>query len=151
MKRAALLYALAMFWSLAVYAQRACPWLTEGTAASALGGAVKASVQVEPDGRGTCSFLLEQAAGGLEISVGPARSDACGAASQKVSGIGNEAVECHSSPSPSEEIDVISSRVRATYFTVRLTVRGAGHSAKSEAREHDVLHDVAEQVAGALY
>lgn len=149
MKHAALLYALSILYSPTVDAQRACPWLTEGTAASALGAPVRASVQVQSDGHGSCSFLLEPSL--LKISVGTSRGDACGPASQKISGIGNEAVACHSSPSPNELIDVISSRVRATYFTVSLTLQSSDHSAKSEAREQEMLRDVAEQVAGALY
>ncbi len=52
---------------------------------------------------------------------------------------------------PDKLIDVLSSRVRATYFAVSLTIQSFNPSAKSEAREQETLHDVAEQVAGALY
>jgi hypothetical protein len=153
MKRATLLYTLSIVCSLTVRAQRSCPWLTEGTAATALGGPVRVSVQVQSDWHGSCSFLRGEGATSsmLEISVGLSRSDACGLASQNVSGVGNEAVACHSSPSPHELIDVISSRVRAAYFTVSLTLQGSNQLANSEARRQEVLHDVAEQVAGALY
>lgn len=129
-----------------------CPWLTQGSAAKALGGDVSVTVSVSNTGEGSCKFQIQhEPLNSLEILVSKAKLPTCPAESTKLIGIGNEAVKCRLSGSNGETAEMVSSRVRDVYMTVTLTVRGEKTPAKSTDRQGDLLEQVAEQVAGNLY
>jgi len=136
-----------------VHAQTACKWFTEGSAAALLNGPVTANSTLLPSGEGSCTFSLQKDTTqySLEISVSNSAHGSCQPESQKLTGIGNEALLCKSSRSPGETVEEVNSRVRTTYFTVSLKIRGPSASAMSPAKQQDLLQQVAEQVAGNLY
>ncbi len=149
--RTELIMSLVLFSGAIANAQPVCRWLTEGSAATLLGGPVTVSARLLPSGEGSCAFSRQQGTSFylLEITVANSALAACPPGSQKLSGIGNEAVECKSTRSSGETIDVVSSRVRAVYFTTGLTVRGKNTSAVPTSKQ-SVVQQVAEQVAGNL-
>lgn len=128
-----------------------CPWLTEGSAAHALGGNIAVSVKVL-EGEGTCSFLRQQGeTDSLEIAVSRVELPACPASGTSLRGIGNEALRCRHAGSHRDSVEMISSRVRDLYFTVALTTRGQKNPGKADDPQNDALEQIAEQVAGSLY
>ena len=132
-------------------AQAACPWLTAGSAAKALGGDVSVTVDV-PNKEGTCKFVRQQGEPNtLEIFVGKSNFRSCSPGSVRLTGIGNEAEECRVPASHGEISRMVSSRVRELPFSVTLTDRREKSSAKSQGEQDDVLAQIAEQVAGNLY
>ena len=133
------------------HAQTGCPWLTDGSAAHALGGEVSATVKVAED-EGTCTFARQHdAAGSLEITVSKAALPTCPSGSTSLRGIGNEALTCRHEEAHSESVEMISSRVRDLHFTVTLTSRDQKKTSKPEDPQNDALEQIAEQVAGNLY
>jgi hypothetical protein len=132
--------------------QTICPWLTQGSAARALGGDVSVTVSVSSTGEGSCEFRAQhEAVNSLEVRVGKAKLPTCSAEGTKLIGIGNEAVRCRLRSSNSETAEMVSSRVRDVYMTVALTTRGEKAPAKTPDGQGDVLEQIAEQVAGNLY
>jgi len=130
--------------------QTVCPWLTEGSAAKALGGDVSVTVSMPNTTEGSCKFVRRQGPlNSLEILISKTSLPSCPAGSAKLTGIGNEAVECRLSASHGEASKMVGSRVRELHFVVTLTDHGQKAPAKSE--EDDVLAQIAEQVAGNLY
>ena len=146
------LLSLALLSASALRAEPVCPWLTQGSAAAMLGGNVSAVIKLMLSNQGSCSFTLQQGATTyvLEVVVEITPSTACPPASSKLSGIGNEAVACRLQRSPNEFVDVVSSRVRALYFTVSLTIRGTTTSPTPLDKQRDIVERAAEQVAGNL-
>ena len=135
-----------------VPAQKGCPWLTEGTAAHALGGDVSVTASVSDIGEGLCSFSRRQDADdSLEILVSKAALPACPPESTSLKGIGNEALACRPHASQGHAVEMISSRVRDFRFTVTLTTLDQKASPKPVDAQNDALEQVAEQVAGSLY
>jgi hypothetical protein len=134
-----------------------CPWLTEGSAARALGGQVSVTVKVSDMGEGLCSFARQPgSADSLEILVSKAALPACPAESTSLKGIGNEAATCRSHSSRAEAVEMISSRVRDLHFTVTMTTHAQKTAAKPADSQpadpqNDALEQIAEQVAGNLY
>ena len=127
-----------------------CPWLTEGSAAYALGGEVSITVKVA-EGEGTCSFTRQQApADSLEIAVSKAALAPCPPGSIALKGVGNEALTCRHGGPHGGVIEMISSRVRDSHFTVTIA-RQAKSAAKPDDPQNDALEQIAEQVAGNLY
>ena len=134
------------------HATTACPWLTEGSAAHALGGEVSAIVKVSNSGEGLCNFSLQQGpSDSLEILVSKAALPTCPAESVRLKGIGNEAQTCKPRASRGETVEMISSRVRDLRFTVTLTTRSQKIAPKPDDPQNDPLEQIAEQVAGNLY
>lgn len=125
-----------------------CPWLTEGTAATALGADVSATVNVSDSGEGVCKFSGEPgSAESLEIMVSKASLPTCPVGSRELNGIGNEATRC----AHGRGVEMISSRVRDFHFTVTMASRRKKSDAKPDDPQNDSLEQVAEQVAGSLY
>lgn len=134
------------------HASTGCPWLTEGSAARALGGEVSVTVKVSDTGEGACRFSRQPGSmDALEILVSKATLPACPAESTPLKGIGNEAATCRPHSSRAEAVEMISSRVRNLHFTVTLTTRGQKSAVKSVDPQDDALEQIAEQVAGNLY
>jgi hypothetical protein len=132
------------------HAQTGCPWLTEGSAAHALGGDVSATVKVA-EGEGTCTFSRQGgAADSLEVSVSKAVLPSCPSGSTSLRGIGNEALTCRHEEAH-ESVEMISSRVRDLHFTATLTTHAQKTPPKAEDPQNDALEQIAEQVAGNLY
>jgi hypothetical protein len=132
--------------------QKVCPWLTEGSAAKALGGDVSVTVNVADTGEGSCKFTRQQdPSDSLDILISKAAFPTCPADSAKLQGIGNEAVLCKPPGSHSEAVEMVSSRVRDLHFTVTRASRRQKSTAKSTDAQEGVLTQIAEQVAGNLY
>ena len=139
------------------HASTGCPWLTEGSAAQALGGEVSVTVKVSDMGEGLCNFSRRQVStDSLEILVSKAALPTCPPDSTSLKGIGNGALSCRPHGSRAEAVEMISSRVRDFHFTVTLTTRGQKTPAKPDEPQatdpqNDALEQIAEQVAGNLY
>ena len=132
--------------------QTICPWLTQGSAATALGGDVSVTVSVLSTGEGTCKFKVQHGSlNSLEIMVSKTKLPNCPAESTKLIGIGNEAVRCTFPSSIGETVEMVSGRVRDVHMNVTLTTHGENAPATPSARPGDVLEQIAEQVAGYLY
>ncbi|MGC2604381.1 MAG: hypothetical protein WA419_02380 [Silvibacterium sp.] len=129
-----------------------CPWLTQGTAARALGGDVSVSVNVSGTGEGSCRFSQQPGSPhSLEILVSKAALPTCPPDSTNLKGIGNQAARCKRPGSHGEIVEMVSSRVRDRYFTVTLTSREQKGLVKSPDPQDDELEQIAEKVAGSLY
>lgn len=129
-----------------------CPWLTQGSAARALGGGVSVTVKVPNTSEGSCMFSrLPGSPDSLEILVSKAVLPTCPPQSMELKGIGNQAERCKRSGSRGENVEMVSSRVRDTYFTVTLASSGKKSAEKSPDPQDDALEQIAEQVAGSLY
>jgi|SRR5277367_2481833 len=134
-----------------------CPWLTKGSAATALGGSVSVTAQVSDSGEGSCTFTREEATSKdnfkdvLKIAVQKAPQPTCPAGSPKLIAIGNEAVTCTLRRPPVESVEMIVSRVRDLHFTVSITTHKQGAQPSNPSESADALEQVAEQVAGNLF
>ena len=132
-----------------------CPWLTEGSAARALGGEVSVTVKVSECGEGSADFR------GSRVRTIPSRFSSAKLRCPRVhrraqhsKGIGNEAAEMQASGSrTATAVEMISSRVRDLHFTVTLTTRAQKNLSKTRRPHQDrcALEQIAEQVAGNLY
>ena len=132
--------------------QTNCPWLTQGSAAKALGGDVSVTATMSTTGEGTCNFRVQnESLNSLEILVSKAKLPTCPADSTKLTGIGNEALRCRLSGSKGETTEMVSSRVRDVHVNVTLTSRSEKAPAKASDKLGDVLEQIAEQVVGNLY
>jgi hypothetical protein len=132
--------------------QATCPWLTAGTAARALGGAVSVSVNTTQSNGGVCRFLkVQDSRDSLEVQVSEASLPACSGEHTKLVGIGNEADKCRLTGSHGETVEMVSSRVRDLHFNVTLTSFGQRVSVRSPDEPEVPLEQIAEQVAGNLY
>ena len=137
-----------------VRAANNCPWLTQGSAETALGGKVSATVKVSNSGEGFCTFSRQEGPKDtLKVVVQKAAVGSCPAGSPELKGIGNEAVLCAMRRSPNESVEMIVSRVRELHFTIRVTTHKKGNAAGDESpnRMESVLEQLAEQVAGNLF
>jgi len=154
---ALLLVSVAVLLPAKLSAAPKCPWLTKGSAETALGGSVSATVQVSGSGEGTCTFTREDAATKddfkdvLKISVQKTPQSTCPAGSPKLMAIGNEAVTCTLHRSPAGSTEMIVSRVRDLHFTVSITSHKQGAQPATQSESPDALEQVAEQVAGSLF
>src|SRR5271165_6234478 len=87
------------------HASTGCPWLTEGSAARALGGEVSVTVKVSDTGEGACRFSRQPGSmDALEILVSKAALPACPVESTPLKGIGNEAATCRPNGSRAEAV-----------------------------------------------
>jgi hypothetical protein len=143
----------ALFFTSALRAGAVCPWLTQGSASAMLGGDVSSTIKLTPPGEGSCAFSLQQGASmySLAVVVESTPRTACPPASQKLLGIGNEAVACRLQRSPNDAIEMVSGRVRRLYFTVSLKFQGAANPGMPLNKQRDIVERAAEQVAGNLF
>ena len=129
-----------------------CPWLTEGTAATVLGGTPLLQVKLGPPPEGSCAFTFQKEAvqSSLDIVVKtqpPSTSElSCPAGSPSLVGIGNSATICHLSPVSRGARLLLMSQVRGAYFSVVLTVPRGSVESPQEA-----ITMIGEQVAGSLF
>ena len=129
-----------------------CPWLTEGSAARALGGDVNATAVVASAQEGSCRFVRRnEPPDSLEVKVSRNVLPACPAKSTPLTGIGNDAESCRISGSHDERTEIVSGRVRDLYFALALALHGQKRAAKSSDAQDDPLEQLAEQVAGNLF
>ncbi len=130
-----------------------CPWLTQGSAAKALGGAVSATAHLSDDaGEGWCNFMRrEKPDAFLKVEVSKAALPSCGADSTKLRGVGNEAMRCPIAGSGDQRGEMISGRVRDLHFVLTFEAGTKKTPADSAGAQEDVLQQVAEQVAGNLF
>jgi len=128
-----------------------CPWLTQGTAAKALGSPVSISVSISDSGQGVCSFSSkEDTATSLKIEVSKTALSSCGPDGLKLRGIGNEAVRCKLSGPPDQTVEMIGGRVRDRNFSITIHAR-ATKSQQPPDPQNDALEQIAELVAGNLF
>lgn len=132
-----------------------CPWVTVGSAATALGGDPTSVVQLseKAKGEGLCTFSFADAASKqmLKVVVGKAAQNPCPSGSTPLSGVGNEAIMCTIRHGSEEVVEIIVSRVRDTHFTISISIRRKGSKNASVGHYEDGLKMVAEQVAGNLF
>jgi hypothetical protein len=129
----------------------ACPWLTQGSAARALGGDVSVTASVSDAGEGFCRFLRQPTPDFLEVLISKASLPTCPPGSMELKGIGNQAESCNRPGARDESIKMITGRVRDLYFTVTLASRVQKSALKLSDVQEDMLEQIAEQVAGNLY
>jgi len=128
-----------------------CPWLTQGTAAKALGSPVSISVSISDAGQGSCNFSSkEDAVTFLKIEVSKAALSSCGQDGLKLRGIGNEAVRCKLAGPPDQTVEMIGGRVRDRNFSITMHTR-ARQSQPQQDPQNDALEQIAELVAGNLF
>jgi len=129
-----------------------CPWLTQGSAAKALGGAVSATAHLSDAGEGWCNFTRQEKPDAfLKVEISKSALPSCGAESTKLRGVGNEAMRCSIPGSGDQRGEMISGRVRDLYFVITLEAGTKKTSADSAGAQEDVFQQVAEQVAGNLF
>ena len=133
-----------------------CPWVTLGSAATALGGDPTSNVQLseKAKGEGSCTFSFADAASKqtLKVVVGKAAAqDPCPSGSAPLVGVGNGAIMCTLRHGSEEVVEMIVSRVRETHFTVSISIRRKGSRNASVGHYEDGLKMIAEQVAGNLF
>lgn len=150
--RSVALLSFAFFSAGALRAELSCPWLTQGTAASMLGGDVDAVIKLIPPEQGSCAFSLQQGAATYSLKIVVERTPhvACPPASPRLTGIGNEAVACRLQRAPNETSEVVSSRVRGLFLTISFTILGPASPSLPLDKQRDIAQRAAEQVAGNL-
>jgi len=154
---ALILFSCAFLMPARLRAANNCPWLTKGSAETALGGNVSVNVQVSDSGTGTCTFSRVQATTKdgfkdvLKISVQKAPQANCPSGSPKLTGIGNEAVLCTVQRSPEESVEMIVSRVRELHFTISMTSHKKPPKSTEANYADSPIEQIAEQVAGNLF
>lgn len=130
----------------------ACPWLTQGSAAALLGGEVTSAVTATETNEGSCTFSRTRGTtSSLEVTVQKGTLAGCPESSRKLKAIGNEALLCAIAPSANESGEEVSGRVRDSFFTIVLRVRGPGKAGMSLDAQRVAVEQAAEQVAGNLF
>jgi hypothetical protein len=130
----------------------ACPWVTQGSAARALGAEVSVALNLIASGEGSCTFSRMQEPGSfLKVEVSRSALSSCSADSTKLKGIGNEALRCALPGSGDKNGERISGRVRDVHFVVALVSGLKKAPASSAESKDDALEQIAEQVAGNLF
>lgn len=132
-----------------------CPWLSTGSAETALGGSVTVTAQSENNWHGECHFARQTAGSSqaIDVRVSKVEFHPCPDGSTRLTALGNEAWQCPSG----DHADTIAGRVRDAWFMVTMTgVPEAAREPQSKALPADsygasMLERLAEQVAGNLY
>ncbi len=134
----------------AAHAQDVCPWLTQGTAATLMGGEVSTSVHVA-GGEGMCEFLRRGSTGthslAMRIAVNHQTPQDC-PSGERLTGIGQDAALCTSDAGGEHHV-IIRGRVRSIHFL--LTLVGRENNASEKALMRTALEQAAEEVAGNLF
>lgn len=130
--------------------QVTCPWLTNGSAARALGADVAMTAAVSSPDEGSCRFTRrDEPMHSLEIIVGKNGIPACPSGSLSLTGIGNRAARCRMPAPHGDPEQMLSGRVRDLDFA--LILRGQKPPAKASDAWDDALEQLGEQVAGNLF
>ena len=126
--------------------EAACPWLTEGSAANALGGKVRVILSLASFTQGTCTFVkMEDPQDQLKVFVGAGNVPSCPAGSAPVVGVGVQASRCRLPLRNQGLTQMISSRVREINLAVAVSTSKSGDPADG------AIEQIAEQVAGNLF
>jgi hypothetical protein len=136
-----------------------CPWLSTGSAETALGGDVKLTAKSESNWQGSCHFA--RTSGGstqmIDIQISKVKMHPCPEGSAKVVALGNEAVQCIRPGLSGVPMNTIAGRMRDAYFEITMTgVPDAVREEPASARPTDpygatLIERIAEQVVGNLY
>jgi hypothetical protein len=159
-----LLFGILLMAVLSCHAEN-CQWLNAATAGGAIGGTITSKlVQHTTADDTTCQFIRKQgeAVSTLEIAVHTVAAPekdyqnfraSCGAATTPLKGVGNEAVECTLHDKPNMTTEQVVARVRNRVFLLKWTMPATrdGTAAPSHEDLHDIIQNLAEQVAGSLF
>lgn len=166
LKRALLILAMPCLSiaALPAHAANNCPWMTEATASSLLGGdavgAYTAAVGAAP---AVCTFTRSnpEATRTIRVSVEivstsphehlATMEQTCGAHAEALQAIGNEAVFCSTKTPDASATELALGRVRDQVFTITLatSLKGDRELTTDVLKAH--LYTAAEQVAGNLF
>ena len=157
--RIALLILLLPSAAAAAQTPATCPWFSTGSAASVLGGPVTLNVHIESNSQGMCHFSRTSGdeKQSVEIVIGKENPHACPPDSTRRIALGNEAVQCKSTNTEGQSLDLIAGRMRNVYFVVSIgnvsdaSTVPAGPNDSHDPYEASMLERVAEQVVGNLY
>jgi len=159
---------LAMFClstaALSAHAANNCPWMTEATASSLLGGAAVGTYTAAAGAApAVCTFTRSspEATRTIRISVEVVSTSphehlatmeqTCGAQAETLQAIGNEAVFCSTQAPGAGASELALGRVRDQVFTITLatSLKGDRELTTDVLKAH--LYMAAEQVAGNLF
>jgi hypothetical protein len=129
-----------------------CPWFTERSAVTALGGDVRVTLALATGSQGVCTFNKQQSPEDeLKVIVGGNNVPSCPPGSAKVVGVGTRANRCRMTASQGEVQEMIGGAVREKNFAVIIAMRADPSASSSPRPKTDILQQVAEQVAGNLF
>lgn len=134
----------------------ACPWLTLGSAETALGGDASVSVQQLSPPEGACRFALKSDPETiLEITVSKTQKRVCPDGSLTLAGLGNDARQCVQKSEKGNPIDVIEARIRDLNYVIGMTKPVPSQRPVSRTPSPipvaPAIQAVADLVAGTLY
>jgi hypothetical protein len=142
-----------------------CQWLNAATAGGALGGPITSKlVEHTTADDTTCQFIRKQgdAISTLEIAVHTVAMPEkdyqnfralCAAPATPLKGVGNEAVECTLHDKPNVTTEQVVARVRNRVFLLKWSMLATQDGTAAPSREdlHDIIQNLAEQIAGSLF
>jgi hypothetical protein len=136
-----------------------CPWLSVGTASTALESEVTAAVHSDNNWSGSFLFTttIQHDIRSLEILVGKSDPHACPPGSTALTAIGNQAWRCQTAAAQKQIIDIVTGRVRDAWFVVKMTnVPDASKPESDVPHGSDrfgapLIEKIAEQVSGSLF
>jgi hypothetical protein len=133
-------------------AHHGCAWLTEGSAASLLGGQVTPTASLSDNGEGSCKFIRRQEPfDSLEVIVSKTALPTCPPDSTRLIGVGNPTSMCRILGAHGLTAELISGRVRDFYFTLTIDFSKRKTPPESTEIREDLMTQVADQVAGNLF
>jgi hypothetical protein len=136
----------------AAAAHHGCAWLTEGSAASLLGGEVAPTASLSDSGEGSCKFMRRQEPfDSLEVTISKSALPTCPPNSTNLVGVGNPTSMCKISGAHGLTAVLISGRVRDFYFTVSVDYSKRKAPPQTTELREDLMAQVADQVAGNLF
>ncbi len=157
-----ILLVFAILMPAACRAETKCPWLNEATARGILGGEVKMTVEINPQGNGECQFSRRQGTAVFQLRISvhkmtnvvtqfPTYLSFCPPNSPPLRTIGNEAVTCTTERKGSKYDENVVSRVRDAAFIVSVSSTIQDDPQMTKQMRRDKANLVAEQVAGNLF
>ncbi|MGA7158619.1 MAG: hypothetical protein WBY53_17365 [Acidobacteriaceae bacterium] len=128
-------------------AQTACPFFTQGTAATYLQAPVELSTDLNANNEGSCTFTAHDASSTitLKLTATTAMQPAC-PSGKPLTGIGTEATLC-----TRQTADTISARLRDLYLTIQLTTTGKPTKPFTTEQRQTIVQNAAEILAGNLF
>ena len=145
------------------HAANNCPWLTEATAGGFLGGAAVNTFTDTAAGKPAVCAFEEKESGGtrtliVTVEVNPdahTKLDAmmhdCGASSQLLQAIGNEAAVCAMDPRKKMLSERVVGRVRDQIFTITIASTLKEDTVLNRDTLMPKIYTASEQVAGNLF